>query len=177
MDGWISDHIPVGSFFTEKSMGTNALALSMNLKREVSILPQYHYCEYFQNYYEYCIPIANNGAEQGYLVLVSVKQLIKNEMIAVIKILMRLMCYSFINSDTETKTINADCKRLSCKQISVLKLVGKGFTDYAIAREMKINIGTVKYHKQNIFRNYNVGSSVEAVVMAIKHNHLSINEI
>lgn len=55
---------------------------------------------------------------------------------------------------------------VSERQISILKLCAKGLTMEAIASEIHISINTVKYHKKNLFKLFNVTTMNEALSIA-----------
>ena len=55
--------------------------------------------------------------------------------------------------------------QLSSREIDVLFLVYKGFTNNKIASDLKISLNTVKYHIRNIYEKLNIKSKNEAIDM------------
>ncbi len=169
-------NVRIGSSFLEESIGTNAVSLSMKLNRPINIIPKYHYCNILSNWHEYCVPIMHDEI-WGYITLVMTNQLLAPELM----VITNLICYKIFNEYIKSgqKSEFPQGKNLgpNAKQLAILKLMSRGLTDYSIARETKLNISTVRYHKQNIFRKYNVSSSIEAVIKALKLKHLSVDDI
>jgi len=58
--------------------------------------------------------------------------------------------------------------KLSPRELEVLRLLGKGYKNYHIAKEIGIKERTVRYHMENIFSKLHVNNRVEAVLTAIK---------
>ncbi len=56
---------------------------------------------------------------------------------------------------------------LTERELELLKLVAKGFTNKAIAQTLSISVNTVKYHIKNILQKLDVQSRTEAVTYAI----------
>ncbi len=169
-------NVRIGSSFSEESIGTNAVSLSMKLSRPINIIPKYHYCNILSNWHEYCVPIMHDDI-LGYITLVVTNQLLAPELM----VITNLICYKIYNEYIKSgrKSEFPQGKNLgpNAKQLAILKLMSRGLTDYSIASETKLNISTVRYHKQNIFRKYNVSSSIEAVIKALKLKHLSVDDI
>ncbi|NLO89986.1 MAG: response regulator transcription factor [Clostridia bacterium] len=59
-------------------------------------------------------------------------------------------------------------KRLTSREIEVLSLVARGYTNKDIAEELYISEKTVKNHMTNIFRKLEVNDRTEAVVYAMR---------
>lgn len=173
-----SNHsIVEGAIFTEDSCGTNAIAMSMNLKKPVLTFPNYHYCEFLRNYYLYAIPLFINEKLKGYLSIFILDRQIIGELITIVDLLGYQICNEYkISANRITNPDNCSCK-LSVKQLVVLKLLSRGLTDKAIAIETGLSFATVRYHKKNIFRNLGVSSSLEAVVKALKLNFILLDDI
>jgi DNA-binding NarL/FixJ family response regulator len=106
------------------------------------------------------------------------QQDVKMEMMAIIE----LLGYQIAN---ELKKNTARCKdalyndsiKLNDKQVTVLKLLSQGDTDRAAAIKMNLSIDTVRYHKRVIFEKLGAGSSVEAIVKALKLNLIAMEQI
>ncbi len=171
--------IPIaeGTVFTEESSGTNAIAMSMILKKSVYTLPNYHYCEFLRNLHLYSIPLFVNKEAVGYLAMVISAHQVTNEMITISELLGYKIANEF-RTRSNLASVHVDSSfKLSQKQLAVLRLLAKGATDKSIAIDMQISFTTVRYHKKNIFKKLNVSCSLEAVIKALKLNLILLDEI
>ncbi len=73
------------------------------------------------------------------------------------------------------RTENID--QLTVREIEVLKLACTGMSYRDIARELGIEVRTVKGHLVNIFSKMQVSSRTEAVLRAMKHNLVTVEDI
>jgi DNA-binding NarL/FixJ family response regulator len=64
---------------------------------------------------------------------------------------------------------NTVLEKLSPRESEVLRLLGKGYNNSSIAKEIGIKERTVRYHMGNIFNKLGTNNRVEAVLTAIKH--------
>jgi DNA-binding NarL/FixJ family response regulator len=62
---------------------------------------------------------------------------------------------------TKTKTLRTDCP-LTDRELEILRLVAKGFTNGRIARELWVTEQTVKFHLSNTYRKLGVANRTEA---------------
>jgi len=69
--------------------------------------------------------------------------------------------YEYI--DKAHKFIEVNTQKLTPKSEKVLELAGQGKTEPEIARLLGISLHTVKYHKQQIFKQLNVRNIAEAI--------------
>lgn len=163
--------------FAEKTLGTNAIALSMKLKKPVYTTPPHHYCDVLREFYLYSIPLDTKKSELGYLAVCGLNEPVKFEL----EVIADLTAYKIMN-ELKSKEISSflpdrkDCK-LNRKQLEILKLIAMGVPDKTIALEEGITINTVKYHKKSIFKKLEVECSAQAVIKCLKMNLLSIEEI
>ncbi len=162
--------------FAEKSSGTNAVALSLALKKEVYTLPQHHYCAFLGANYIYSKPLMLNDNLMSCLVLITCNKIIEKELIAVIQLLEQCIVNELICRKPITQTTTGKVS-LSSKQINVLLMLAGGLTDKAVSIELNVCYDTIKYHKKNIFEKLNANCTVQAVVKAIKENLISVDEI
>lgn len=166
-----------GMFLTEDSIGTNAIDMSMQLKKAVYTHPSNHYCQFLKNVHLYSIPLHIFSGILGYLALVTSEKQVNRELIAVTD----LLGYQITNEyklELAQSTMGNDNKiKLSNKQLDVLRLIMLGMTDKSIALETHLSFATIRYHKSNIFKKLGVSSSIEAVLKALKLNMVSLNEI
>ncbi len=169
--------IKEGISFSEKTIGTNAVSLSMKLKQAVYTIPQHHYSELLKEMFLYAIPLNYNCEDFGFLVLCRLYQEIEIDL----KILGDLAAYKLVN-DLKTekqKSLLSDSKNyiLTQKQLQILKMMAKGLPDKIIAFNQGISINTVKYHKKFIFKKLNVECTAQALIKCIKLNLLCLEEI
>lgn len=69
--------------------------------------------------------------------------------------------YEFIPSSQ--RFVEVKTQKLTSKADMVIKLASKGKTEVEIAKELKISINTVKYHKRQIFARLGVKNIAEAI--------------
>jgi DNA-binding CsgD family transcriptional regulator len=166
-----------GASLLEESIGTNAVSLCMTLNRPVNILPHHHYCDLLSECYEYCIPLDCNRETIGYISLITTNQPIKPELIAITNLINYKICNEYLKLENQSIHYKNVPEGLNNKQVEILKYMAKGLTDYAISKEMKLSISSVKYHKQNIYKKYNAATGTQAIVKAIKFSNLSLDDI
>lgn len=166
-----------GASILEESIGTNAVSLCMTLNRPVNILPHHHYCDLLSECYEYCIPLDCNKETIGYIAVITTDQPIKPELIAITNLINYKICNEYLKFENQSILDKNAPERLNDKQVEILKHMAKGLTDYAISKEMKLSISSVKYHKQNIYKKYNASTGTQAIVRAIKFSNLSLDDI
>ncbi|MBT3323313.1 MAG: response regulator transcription factor [Anaerolineae bacterium] len=83
------------------------------------------------------------------------------------KIMQKMMAQ--VNTNQETEPI----EKLTEREIDVLKLVGKGFTNKAIGVQLGISDRTVQGHLAHIFNKLQAASRTEAVMRAVSLGWLS----
>jgi len=66
---------------------------------------------------------------------------------------------------------------LTSRELEVLRLAAKGHTNRAIGLNLDISDRTVQGHLANIFGKLNVTTRTEAVLLAIKHGWLMLDEV
>lgn len=166
-----------GASLLEESIGTNSVSLCMTLNRPVTILPHHHYCDLLSECYEYCIPLNCNKETIGYIAVVTTNQPIKPELIAITNLINYKICNEYLKFEKQSILAKNAPERLNDKQLEILKHMAKGLTDYAISKEMKLSVSSIKYHKHNIFIKYNATTGTQAIVKAIKFSTLSLDDI
>jgi len=62
---------------------------------------------------------------------------------------------------------------LSSRELEIIKLIIKEFSNQEIATHLDISIRTVETHRKNIFKKTKVKSIVGLVVLALKNNLVS----
>jgi len=71
----------------------------------------------------------------------------------------------------------AGIEQLTPREMQILELVGRGISNRDIALELGISLRTVKGHLMNIFAKMKVKSRTEAVLYALKHRWIVLDEI
>ena len=66
---------------------------------------------------------------------------------------------------------------LKKRQLQILKYAAEGLTEAGIALELSISINTVKYHKKKIYRQLQVHSLIEAVIIALKKKLIVLEDL
>ncbi len=168
--------IQVGMSFQEGTSGTNAISLAMDTGKPVYVLPHYHYCSFLRNWYSYCTCIRQSSKVRGYLSFLSRENPIRNEIMLITELAGYQIGNELKDDMREISHMHNNIK-LSDRQTTLLKLMARGYTDRAIAIEMDLNIGTISYHKTNIFKILGAECSIQAVVKALKLNLLSMDQI
>lgn len=67
-------------------------------------------------------------------------------------------------------------ERLTYRELEVLQLVAQGLSNSEIAQKLYLSEKTVKNHLTNIFRKINVTDRTQALIYAIKHKIVSLEE-
>ncbi|WP_051461006.1 helix-turn-helix domain-containing protein [Ruminiclostridium josui] len=168
--------IQPGMSFQEGISGTNAVNLAISLEKSVYILPHHHYCDFLRKWYCYSTPINYKGKLSGCLALFIAGHPIKTELIAITELIAYQIATELRNISKESPCCQPNIK-LNDRQITLLKLLAMGLTDKAIAMEMNLNIGTISYHKTNMYKILEAECSTQAVVKALKFNIISIDQI
>jgi DNA-binding NarL/FixJ family response regulator len=68
-------------------------------------------------------------------------------------------------------------KKISPKELEILKLIGKGLSNKEIARDLNIGTRTVKSHVVDIFSKLNVYSRTEAVIYCLHSGILMLSDL
>jgi DNA-binding CsgD family transcriptional regulator len=164
--------------FAENCAGTNAISLSIKLKKEVYTLPEHHYCTFLGNSHIYARPIFLTGSITAYLAFFSHGRPIAKELVALSALLGQCVENALLLKDGRQYVQDTfGVARLSGRQREVLLLLARGMTDKAAAIELNVCYDTVKYHKRNIFKILDADCTVQAVVKAIKQHQISTDEI
>jgi len=162
-----------GFSFSEEFSGTNAVFLAGKLKKPVHILPGHHFCRPLNGWYSIATPIMKEETIYGYINVIH-KDLIPNEIICLSNLLVDNIQLKIPNKTKHEKSKN---KKLTEKQIYILKKLAKGLTDKALARELHLSKSTIRYHKKKLFLLFKAHSTVEMIVKAFKYGFLTFEEV
>ena len=66
--------------------------------------------------------------------------------------------------------------QLSRREIQVLKLLARGWSNSQIARQLFVVEGTVRFHVSNILTKLNLENRIQAVLYALRHGLASLEE-
>lgn len=153
-----------GVSLAEESCGSNAVNLALRLRKWVYIEPKHHFCDIFNDWYCFAIPLITAEGVKGCLALSLVGRRPQKEMIGITKLLasniMKELHYA-----CSTSPIRAF---LTEQQVYILELFAQGLTSAAVASEMLLSQNTIKYHRRQIFKALAVQSIAEAVAKAAK---------
>ena len=58
---------------------------------------------------------------------------------------------------------------LTSRELEVVRVLARGWTNAQIARELNVTEDTVKFHVHNIFRKLDVASRTEGTLVGIRH--------
>ena len=78
------------------------------------------------------------------------------------------------NIKLDEKNQRADIKMLSSREIEILNLWGKNYSNKAIADKLFISLRTVESHKNHIMQKLDLNTTVDLVKFAIKNNIIEI---
>jgi DNA-binding NarL/FixJ family response regulator len=77
--------------------------------------------------------------------------------------------YSTDSGDSSNKSFN-----LTKKEIAVLTSLAQGKSYKMVAAECGVSINTIREHIRNIYHKLNVHTTIEAVLLAVKHGVLQL---
>jgi len=169
--------ITPGICFAECVSGTNAIPFAEKFRESVYTLPLHHYCSFLKQWHLFSVPLFINDKFEGCLTFASISDPIKNEKLLITELLSDIIVLEL--KDTLNRQVCSETKtvRLTKKQIEILKLIATGNTDINTAIDKGVSLGTVRYHKTNIFKKLNVESSTQAVIKALKLKLISLDDI
>jgi|LSQX01.3.fsa_nt_gb DNA-binding CsgD family transcriptional regulator len=169
--------IDIGLSFDQAVSGTNAIYLAHKLKRSVYTIPEHHYCDFLKQWYLFAIPLQVNRKIEGFLVAASFKKPINQDR-ALIASLLEYMVSNEFRQDRSKRSIMEEGEvTLTARQLDILRLLANGKTDMSVAIEMGLSIGTVRYHKTNIFKKLKVDCCTLAIIKALKLQLISLDSI
>lgn len=147
----------------------------MKLKCSFYTLPEQHFCNFLREWYIFSIPIKIENAIGGCISIISKGNCITQEFALIMQLLSYKVTNELIKSKNNT-TLSSDIK-LTKRQLEILKTLARGYTDRSVAMELGISLGTVRYHKTNIFRKFNAESCIQVIIKALKSELISLCDI
>ncbi|MEW6171594.1 MAG: LuxR C-terminal-related transcriptional regulator [Bacillota bacterium] len=162
-----------GTVFTEKSCGTNALALAKERNRLLAIRGEQHYCKLFKEWWCVAGPVKNpEGIIVGYL---DISLDAEKELVSTIALLQSLV--ELIEDKLSRPHFDYAGQRacllpslppeaeweLTPREQEVLEFILVGLDDKKIAAELNLSPHTVKTHRKHIYRKVGVHSRGELI--------------
>jgi len=167
-----------GLSFAEKDCGVNAISMCLCLNEPVYMLPDYHYCQLFRNWNCYATPILRS--KKNCVAVVSINKSLPKTAIAIVDLL-KYKIENELSDYSHKEDGNIDDymikNKISNRQKVILRYMAQARTDTNIAIELGLSQNTIKYHKKELFKKLGVGTSIEAVVKALKLNIITLDEI
>lgn len=77
--------------------------------------------------------------------------------------------------DDEEKSQKSNIKALTSREVEILQLWGKNYSNKAIAEKLFISLRTVESHKNHIMQKLNLNTTVDLVKFGIKNNIIDID--
>lgn len=170
------DIIKQGMNLSEDSSGTNAVALSIKLKKPIYTNSDQNYCKFLKKYNFYCTPLWIYKEIIGYLAIITTERM-STELIAITDLMAYKVANEYKLGLKDNLTPGSNNVSLSDKQRNILRLIARGMTDKAISVETGLCFATIQYHKRNIFKKLGACSSTEATIKALKLNLIFLDEI
>lgn len=65
-------------------------------------------------------------------------------------------------------------EKLTCREIEVLKLLKKGYSNKEMAKKMCISFHTIKTHLETIYYKLNSKNRIQAVISAYKLGYINL---
>ena len=81
-----------------------------------------------------------------------------------------------LRMSSQTEIQHSPTDLLSEREFEVLRLAAKGLPNKEIARRLGLSIRTVHSHLANIFMKMQVGSRTEAILQALRHGMISLQD-
>jgi DNA-binding CsgD family transcriptional regulator len=79
---------------------------------------------------------------------------------------------AIVNMAGHEKTDNVTIQGLTSQELRVLRHVGEGLSNQAIAEEVGVEVATVRSHLKHIYRKLEIGSRTEAVRFVVENGLL-----
>lgn len=162
-----------GSYFTEKSCGTNPVAMAMETKKSICFLGEENYCEFLQEWLSAASPLKSCEAENSYVFITD----FKNENKEKLEIILELLI-SKINNELNS-FYNFENKEDSLTEIrkNILRLSANGMTIKEISESLNLSEAAIKYHRTIICQKLSAANIVQAIARSIKRGYLRLDTI
>ena len=84
---------------------------------------------------------------------------------------------NYFKSQNKIPSVKEDSEHLSSRELDVIKLAAKGFTNKEIADKLHLSYRTVEGHMRDVFNKLGVGSRTEAVLFGLKKGWFTLEEL
>jgi DNA-binding CsgD family transcriptional regulator len=169
--------INMGTCFEESFAGTNAIHISMKENSIFITTPEQHYCDFLRSWYIMSVPIWDENSSAGSISIIS-RENLKNQEYS---LLLELLAYKISIEMRKRKMVYHSTLRSNIfftkRQLEILKALAHGWTDMYLASLLNISIGTVRFHKTNIFRKLGADCCMQAIIKALKLGLMSLDDI
>jgi DNA-binding CsgD family transcriptional regulator len=83
----------------------------------------------------------------------------------------------YIESKLADKGFLEKCRKLTGRELDIVKLVWSGYRMFEIARILEISQRTVEFHRRNIMKKYRVDNTVQMVRIALAKKVIELSEV
>jgi Response regulator containing a CheY-like receiver domain and an HTH DNA-binding domain len=166
----ISVGISPGAYFTEESFGTNSLAIAKKYKSLVVLDGEKHYCRMFKECHCAAAPLMDyNSRHLGFLGLCMYDKRMAEVTLSFLKIMIssikkELYILNLSGGRQEEELFFETSILLTPREREILHHIGSGLTNSEIANNLFVSQETVKTHKKNIYRKFNVNKLSELIL-------------
>ena len=155
----------LGTSFDNKSIGLNSVSLAAQKDWPIFLEANQHFCVFMRDFHSSAMPLKMSGQAIGYLCIMTTNE----DSVDEFRFLIDLLSSAMMN-----KLHLQQCRKhknmLSKLQLKVLSFLANGKTEAEIAEELQYSIQTIKYHKHEIYRKFEVKNTPDAVTKLYKYN-------
>lgn len=152
-----------GAILNELSLGTNAISLSMETKKEIFLKPENHYLDFLKSWHCYATPIVFENSIVGYLDISTLNASIKDEIRMIIELLPYKIAFHMTNYKVNEKCVGTKSIDVTTRQKDIANMILLGLTEKQIATKLFIATSTVKYHKSQLFEKLDVKNTTQFI--------------
>ncbi len=160
----------LGTSFHPKSVGVNAVSLAAEKDSAVFLDTNQHFCVFLRDFYSSAIPLKISGEAIGYFNILTTSDNSLDEF----RYLLDILSSAMMN-----KLHLEQCRKhknmLSKLQLRILSLLANGKTESEIAENLNYSVQSIKYHKHEIYRKFNVKNTPDAITKLYKYNNSNCN--
>lgn len=158
-------HLKPGISFSNKSMGVNAVSLTAQRDQPIYLDTNQHFCIFMRSFYSCAIPLKISGSSIAYLNILTTDR----DSSIKFRYLIDILSCAMMN-----KLHLCQCRKyktmLSTIQLKILTMLANGNTESEIAESLNYSIQSVKYHKHEIYKKFNVKNTADAITKLYRYN-------